>query len=194
MPYDKFDVSELMKLNDPGRFETLIPEVMWRAVGDPTPEVIIEIGAGTGLFAQRFAQFAPGAVVYAVDTEQAMLDWLRQNRVEATEGRIITVLSTESAVPLADGVADLVSMINLHHELADPVSIYAEAFRLLKPGGRVLVVDWAPRETQRGPSLAVRATPAVLRDLLAETGFDGISVQEDALPWHTLVTANRPVA
>lgn len=192
MPYDKFDVAQMLKLNDPGRFETLIPEVMWEAVGLDSPAVIVDIGAGTGLFAQRFADIAPGAVIYAVDTEQPMLDWIRDNRPEVAEGAIVPVLSTESVVPLDSGIADMVSMINLHHELADPGSIYAEAFRLLRPGGRVLVVDWAPRETPRGPSLAVRATPSVLTDSLAAAGFTCIAVRDDALPWHNVATATRP--
>lgn len=191
MAHQKFDVAKLERLNDPGRLETMPPKVMWQALGSPAAQVIVEIGAGTGLFAAALCALAPGATMYAVDTEQAMLDWMIRNRSEVADGRIVPVLSTEGSVPLDDGVADVVAMINVHHELADPDAIYAEAFRLLSPGGSVLVVDWAPYETPKGPSLEVRATPARIVWLLERAGFSLARVHEGALAWHSMVTAVR---
>ncbi len=188
MPYEKFDVRKLERLNDEGRFETLIPEVMWRALGDPSPAAIVEIGSGPGLFAAKFSAMAPEAAVYAVDTEPVMLEWMREHRPEVDAGRIVPVLAEETSIPLADGVADLVTMVNLHHELADPAATYAEAFRLLAAGGQVLVVDWAPIETPRGPSIAVRASAETIRGFLSDAGFERIQVGE-GLPWHSLLTA-----
>ncbi len=192
--YQKFDVAKLEKLNDPGRFDSIRPEVMWAALGGPSPGVIVEIGAGTGLFSARFAEMAPEATVFAVDTEPAMLEWMRTNRPEVAEGRIVVVGSEEARVPLDDGLADVVVMINLHHELAEPAAIYREAHRLLKPGGRVLVADWAARETPRGPSLNVRVTADALAGMLETAGFTEVTVSEDSLEWHTVATGVRPTA
>lgn len=192
MAHQKFDISKLPKLNDTGRFDTIRPEVMWSALGITSPKVIVEIGAGTGLFAAKFAEMAPEATVYAADTEPVMLDWMRTHRPEVDSGRIVPVRSEEARVPLDDGVADAVVMINLHHELAEPDRIYSEALRLLAPHGKVLVVDWAPRETPHGPSLQVRVSAAALRRFLKDAGFDDIVVDEGALPWHTMATAVRP--
>jgi len=192
--YQKFDVAKLEKLNDPGRFESIRPEVMWAALGGPSPDVIVEIGAGTGLFSARFAEMAPDATVFAIDTEPAMLEWMRANRPEVAEGRIVVVGSEEARVPLDDGLADVVVMINLHHELAEPAAIYREAYRLLKPGGRVLVADWAARETPRGPSLHVRVTADALAGMLENAGFTEVTVSEDSLEWHTVATGVRPAA
>lgn len=192
--YERFDVAKLEKLNDPGRLETLRPDVMWDAVGAPEAAVIVEIGAGTGMFSAAFADRAPGSVVYAVDTEPAMLDWMTANRPEVAEGRILPVRGGTSEIPLDGDIADVVAMVNLHHELEDPASIYAEAYRLARPGGRVLVVDWAPKETPKGPGLAVRATPQELRDALENAGFVEVAVREDALPWHTVAAGMKPQA
>lgn len=191
MGHLKFDPSELEKLNDPGRFESLPPEVIWRASGAKDPRTIVEIGAGTGMFSAAFARLAPHATVYAVDVEPVMIDWMRRERPEVAAGRVVPVLSEERHVPLADAIAELVVMINLHHELADPAAIYSEAHRLLVSGGRVVVVDWARRETPKGPPLAVRATPAVLRRHLEESGFTEVAVDEMALPWHQVATGTR---
>lgn len=191
MAHEKFDLRKLERLNDPGRFDTLIPQAMWDALGSPSPEVIIEIGAGTGLFSAAFADMAPGSVVYSVDTEDAMLDWMRENRPQVADGRMVLVRSEEASVPLPDGIADLVVMLNVHHELAEPDAIYAEARRLLRPAGQVLVVDWAPRETPKGPSLAVRVSAEDLVRFLERAGF--VSAREhEGLPWHSMVTAVSP--
>lgn len=189
--YQKFDVRKLERLNDPGRLESLRPEVMWSALGSPAPSTIVEIGAGTGMFAVEFARLAPSATVYATDIEQVMIDWMRQNRTEVASGRVIPVLGTEDGVPLTDGIADLVVMVNLHHELARPESIYAEAARLTRLGGQALVVDWAPFETPKGPPLEIRATPEDIADCLAAAGFSRARAHAGALPWHSLLTAER---
>jgi len=190
MGHQKFDLAKLEKLNDPGRFETLPPDVFWHALGEPTG-VVVEIGAGTGLFAAAFAAASPEITIYAADIEDVMLDWMRANRPEVAEGRVVPVKASETNVPLPDGIAAAVYMINLHHELADPDASYAEAFRLLAPGGRLLVVDWADRETPRGPSLAIRASADDLRAHMENVGFTDVHVEADRLPWHTMVTGTR---
>lgn len=195
MAHLKFDMAKLERLNDPARFEQLPPEVFWEALGAPEGEVtIVEIGAGTGLFAQAFTQRAHEAVVYAADTADEMLEWMRVNRPEVAQERIVPVKASEAGLPLPDDVADALYMVNLHHELAEPEASYAEALRLLKPGAPLLVVDWAPRETPKGPPLEIRVQPEVLEQLLAETGFADVRVDADRLPWHTMATARKPQA
>ena len=193
MPHLKFDMSKLEKLNDPGRLESLPPDVFWRAVGEPTDaQVIVEIGAGTGLFAAEFAARAPEAIVYAADTAEQMLDWMRRHRPEVARGRVVPVAAEETHVPLGDGIADVVYTINLHHELADPEATYSEAYRLLKPGGRVLVVDWADRDTPKGPPRDVRVSSDALAGFLTRAGFGGVTVDSATLAWHLMAAGRRP--
>lgn len=191
MPFEKFDVSKLERLNDPGRFESLDPDIMWHALGDPSPRTIVEIGAGTGLFAARFAHMAPGSKVYAVDSHPKMIAWMTENRTEVADGSLVPVRSSETGVPLATGIADLVVMINVHHELADPDATYSEALRLLVNGGRMLLVDWAPIDTPKGPPQRIRASSELLTATLRRAGFCDVEVHS-GLPWHSLLTAHRP--
>ena len=193
MPHLKFDIAKLERLNDPGRFDSIPPARLWEALGGPADSrVIVEIGAGTGMFAAAFSELAPHATVYATDIEDAMLEWMRLNRPQVAEGRIVAIRSEESHVPLADGIADVVFMINLHHELAEPDAMYAEARRLLKPGGRLLVVDWALKETPKGPPAAVRASVSRLAEYLHDAGFENVHVDDGTLQWHMLATAVCP--
>lgn len=195
MAHQKFDLAKLEKLNDPGRFENLPPLVMWEAIGAPTDaRVIVEIGAGTALFASRFAALAPRATVYAADIEPVMIEWMRANRPEVAAGRIVPVLAEEVRVPLEDSSADVAYMINLHHELASPESSYADALRLLRPAGRFMVVDWAPGESPRGPSQHVRVPAKTVADMLSGVGFANVRIHEGALQWAWLISAQTEAA
>jgi SAM-dependent methyltransferase len=186
----KYDVAKLEKLNDPARFEDLDPEVMWAAIGVPHPGVIVEIGAGTGLFAERFAAMAPAAIVYAADVEPAMVEWMTANRVPAPAGMIVPLLAEESRVPLDDGIADVVVMVNLHHELADPSASYHDAARLLRAGGVVMASDWLPGAGGRAPE-HLRVTPEQLGGFLERAGFVDVRAHT-GLSRHSLVTGRKP--
>lgn len=190
MPHEKFDISKLDRLNDASRFEYLDPAVLWAALDTPAPTEIVEIGAGTGLFACKFAEFAPGADVYAIDVEPEMVRWMIEHRHPSVCDRLHPMLGTETTVPLPTGEADAVYMINVHHELADPIATYREALRLLRIGGRLLVADWAPG-AEGGPPAHVRANTAQIEQTATEAGFEDVR-SHDSLPRHSLITADKP--
>ena len=192
MAHQKFDVSKIERLEDVARFESLDHDVMWAALGSPSPRVVVDIGAGTGLFARRFAAMAPDATVFAADTAPVMLRWIDEHPDPVVGDRIKPLLAEESKVPLADDSADLAIMINLHHELIDPAVSYREALRLLCPGGQLLVVDWAPGNTEGGPQQHIRATPEKIICLLERAGFVNAAAHA-GLPKHSIVTARKNV-
>jgi len=190
VPHEKFDIAKLERLNDVARFDSLDPEQMWAAAGTPDARNIVEIGAGTGLFACRFAELAPTADIYAVDIEPVMVRWMFQHRPAALSGRLHPVLAEETKIPLPTGEADLAMMINVHHELADPRSSYCEALRLLKIGATILVVDWRPGDTGSGPPQAVRASSEQISEILSSVGFFDVVVHEQLVN-HSMLTARK---
>jgi ubiquinone/menaquinone biosynthesis C-methylase UbiE len=187
----KFDPAKMAKLDDPGRLVDLDPDVMWRLT-EPAPDaVVVEIGAGTGMFAAEFARRLTSGRVIAVDIAEPMIDWMRAHLSADVRDRVEPVLSTESTLPLPEGVADVVFMVNVHHELEDPVGVLAEAQRVLAPGGRLLLVDWRPIDTPKGPPVAARIAPGTAVAQTVAAGFRGPAVHED-LRYHWAVTAVRP--
>jgi ubiquinone/menaquinone biosynthesis C-methylase UbiE len=189
--YEKFDVTKLERLNDQRRFDSMPPRVMWEALGNPSPSKIVDIGAGTGLFSCRFAGLAPEADVYAIDIEPTMVRWMLEHRPAYLCERLHPLLGHETVVPFGTGEADLVVMINLHHELADPTGSYREALRIMRIGGQLLVVDWMPSDDGASPPQHVRASREALSGMLCAVGFESVTAHP-GLPRHSLLTARKP--
>lgn len=189
----KFDPARAERLNDPARLAALDPSVMWVAADVDDPSSIVDIGAGTGLFSVAFARLAPRATVYAADLSETMLSWMSEHLPDDVAGRVLPLKSEESSVPLSNGVADLVLMIALYHELDDPAASLAEAWRLLRPGGRLLIVDWKREEGDvPGPPLAIRVDARDIVAAVAAAGFADAVSHEGALADFSVVTATRP--
>lgn len=104
-------------------------------------DIVVDLGSGTGLLSLALAERA--AHVWAIDSSPAMRDYLRVKAISASLGNIESVLASAVCLPLIDGVADLVVSNYCLHELrdADKRRALAEARRVLKPGGRIVIGD-----------------------------------------------------
>jgi ubiquinone/menaquinone biosynthesis C-methylase UbiE len=186
----KFDPKKLVKLNDPKRLEYLNPDLIWDKAGIKNPSVLIDIGAGTGFFALLFGKKMKKGKVYACDISDEMLSWLEDNLPRESKGRVIPVKMEESSVPLPDAMADLVYMINLHHELEEPRRILGEALRLLKRGGKLLILDWKREKTPEGPPLEIRVTEEAIESQMRNAGFRDV-IKYAVLPYHHFLVGKK---
>ena len=186
----KFDPAKLDRLNDPQRLSYLDPETIWTALGVKKPGVIVDIGAGTGLFALQFRMLAGEGTVYACDIEPQMIAWMEENLPSRYRDSIIPLKMEESRIPLDDGLADAAYLINVYHELEEPAALFRDARRVLAPGGTLAVVDWKAEPTPSGPPLAHRLPAGrAIRDLEA-AGFAGVQERKD-LEYHYIVTGRK---
>jgi ArsR family transcriptional regulator len=128
------------------RDELFGPQVHGRALFALLPEdwVVGDLGCGTGPVAQALAPFV--ARVVSVDDSTAMLDAARERlqgiaNVELREGEL-------EALPLPDRSLDAATLILVLHHLPDPAKVLAQVARVLRPGGRVLIVDMLPHDRE----------------------------------------------
>lgn len=191
MSAHRFDPAKLDKLNDVARLDDLVPDLMWTAYGTPDATTVVEIGAGTGIFAREFAEHMPDdSTLVAVDSEPLMVAWMTEHLPPGPGALITPVLADAATLPLPDGAADLVYSVNLWHELSDPALVLAEAHRVLAEGGVVGIVDWKAEPTPKGPPLAHRIPAEEIAAALERAGFSEARTHQ-VLRYHSVLTARR---
>ena len=140
---------------------------------------LVDIGTGTGRMIELFAPAAENAL--GIDRSPEMLRLARAKLAEAGLGSVELRQGDMYALPLESGTADTVIIHQVLHYAQNPTAAVAEAARLLAPGGRLLVVDFAPheREELRTTDAHIRlgfADEAILRNF-EEAGLDGRVVE-----------------
>jgi precorrin-6B methylase 2 len=117
-------------------------------------DVIADIGAGTGYFTRRLAKkTGPTGSVLAVEIQPEMLDLLTNQMHQAGITNVKPVLGTASDPKLGTNTIDLALMVDVYHELEFPFEMMDAITRALKPGGRVVFVEF------RGEDPAVPIKP-----------------------------------
>ena len=105
--------------------------------------VVADIGAGTGYISRRIAPaVTPGGKVLAVDVQPEMIGMLKALAQQERLTNIQPLLGAENDVKLTPDSVDLAIMVDVYHELAFPYEVLASIVRAVKPGGRVVFVEY----------------------------------------------------
>lgn len=111
--------------------------------------VVADIGAGTGYLTRRMAPaIMPGGRAYAVDVQPQMVAMLKEMVGRSGLSQIEPVLGSEDDVRLPPGSVDLAIMVDVYHELAYPYEVLASITRALKPGGRLVFVEYRAEDDE----------------------------------------------
>ncbi len=152
-------------LEDPSRDTWQRPHEVITALQLRPDEVIADIGAGTGYFARRFARHA--GQVLAVDIDAQLLAIAAKD----APPNFKTVLAAPDDPKLAPNSVDTVFFCDVLHHIAGRPAYYAKLKSALKPGGRIVVVDFHKRALPVGPPPATKLSIQQVRDELRSAGF-----------------------
>jgi ubiquinone/menaquinone biosynthesis C-methylase UbiE len=126
--------------------EEEVEAAMRDLAGSGTLGTFLDLGTGTGRMLSLFAPQSAQAI--GLDSSREMLA-IARTALERQGLRHVQVRHGDLyALPFADGVADFITIHQVLHYLDDPGRAIQEAARVLKPGGRLLIVDFAPHELE----------------------------------------------
>lgn len=136
----------------------------------------LDLGCGRGSYTIPVAEaIGPRGKVYAVDAWQAGLDDLSGRAASAGIDNIETVrANVGEGIPLEGGVVDICFMATVLHDFVREGSAKVamkEITRLLKPGGKLFVIEFKKVEDGPGPPVGVRLAPGETEDVIGPYGF-----------------------
>lgn len=166
----RFDPDKVHKLHDRKRQKMLPVEEIVRELEMTEDDVVADLGAGSGYFTVPIAKETREAV-YAVDVEPKMLDILKENAAKENLQNIHYLVNDLEQIALDRDMVDKVMVAFVLHEVANLEKAIHEMKRILKPGGKGLVLEWEAVESETGPPLAERIPSAELADALRQHGF-----------------------
>jgi SAM-dependent methyltransferase len=155
--------------DDPARDEWQKPADVIRALKLAPEALVADIGAGTGYFAVRLARAVPKGRVYGVDAEPEMVRYLGERAKR--EGLVnLTAVSAKGGDPNLPQPVDLVILVDTYHHVPDRERYFRDLTKLLKPGGRLAIVDFT-LDSPVGPPKRARIPAERVKQELSRAGY-----------------------
>jgi len=167
-------------LERPQRVREERPEQVLGVMGLQRGDVVADVGAGSGYFARRMAPLvSPPGLVFAVDVQPEMLDMIREGMAEDGITGIMPVLGTADDPKLPAGQVDWILLVDVYHELENPVAMLEKMREALAPRGQVALVEY---RVEDGTADHIRAEHRMsVLQVLSEweaAGFDLVELHE----------------
>jgi ubiquinone/menaquinone biosynthesis C-methylase UbiE len=183
----------LAKLEGPDRAAWQKPDEVIAALGLRPGDVVCDAGAGPGYFAVRLARaVGPRGRVHALDVEPRMIEILERRVQEAGLANVHPLLVPDGGVALPPETCDLALMVDMFHHLHDGAGYLRSLARLLRPGGRIVNVDYHAGELPVGPPPEHKVAR---EDFLAAASKAGLTLVEERtfLPYQYLLVLEPSV-
>src|ERR1017187_7401718 len=171
-------------LEDPSRDEWQKPHDVVMALDLKPTDVIADIGAGTGYFARRFAHHA--GKVYAVDIDEKLLAIASKD----APPNLTTVLAAGDDPRLPERSVDTIFFCDVLHHIENRPAYYTKLARALKPGGRIVVIDFYPKPAPVGPPPSMKLSDQAVIAEFRDAGFTLVK-RLDILPYQYFLFFER---
>lgn len=173
----QFAAENWSRLLGEDRQKSMPLEIFFRRTEPASYEVWLDFGAGPGYFSLPLAEKV--AKVIVADISETMLEVCQQRANEAGLNNLKFLKINNSKLDLTDDSVDKVVMANVFHELDQPEKDLAELKRVLKPAGRLYLIDWRVMETEHGPPIDHRIAPEQVIRIINQEGFQFVDQWDD---------------
>jgi len=169
-------------------------EKLVAACGIKPGMIVADVGAGTGMLTRLFSKaVGTDGQVYAVDIATNFVEHIRKTSRAAGLKNITPVLCNEDAVDLPMNSIDLAFTCDTYHHFEFPQRTLASIHRALKPGGRLIVVDFhrIPGKSSDWTLNHVRASQEIVEKEIASAGFKKTEEVKDLLKDNYMVVFSK---
>ena len=174
-------------LSDPKRDAWQKPDEVVAALGLRAGQTACDVGAGPGYFTLRLARaVGPSGRVYAVDVEPKILDALRERLTVAGVRNVTPVLAFGDDALLPAAACDVILIVDTYHHFPDRPAYLRRLITALKPGGRIVNVDYHKRPTPVGPRMEHRLSRETFLGEAKAAGLVVVS-EPEILPYQYVV-------
>ena len=167
---------------DPSRDKWQKPDAVLALMELQPTMRVADLGSSTGYFTVRLARAVPQGLVWGVDIEPKMVAHLNARAQKAGLKNLKSVLgkADDPAIPEA---VDRVFICNTYHHVSDRAAYFRKVAASMKPGARLVVVDFKMGDVPVGPPPAMRVPPKVVHAELTAAGLTRIKLDETTLPY-----------
>lgn len=170
-PHHRFDDAARWSavFDDPARDAWQRPDEVLRLLALAPDARVADVGAGTGYFSVRIAPAVPQGRVWAVDLEPAMVHHVRHRAEQGRLHNLFAVLGTPDDAMIPERV-DVVLVVDTNHHIDARPAYYRRLALSLRPGGRVVIIDYTP-DAPEGPPPEMRLSPAQVDAEMTAAGY-----------------------
>jgi ubiquinone/menaquinone biosynthesis C-methylase UbiE len=159
-----------------------------RALNLKQGDQVADVGAGTGFISRQLGSaVGPTGAVYATEVQPEMLAILRTNLVRHGITNVHPVLGGAKESRLPAGKLDLALLVDVYHELEFPYELIASVVQSLKPGGRLVLVEYRAEDPKVPIKAAHKMSIAQVTREMALHPLEGPTVLNDLPRQHILI-------
>lgn len=178
-------------LERPDRAAWQKPDAVVAALHLAGNETLVDVGAGSGYFTFRLAKALPKGKVVATDIEPEMIRHIHHKVL--TEGiPNVKVVLADPKDPSVDPAADVVFVCDVIHHVRERQAWLRKLAAEMKPGARLVVIEFKEGKLPEGPPEAVKISKAKLVSMLEGVGFSLQADEPKLLPYQTFLTFTKP--
>jgi ubiquinone/menaquinone biosynthesis C-methylase UbiE len=178
-------------LERPERIEEERPDQVVEQMKLKPADVVADVGAGTGYFSFRISRVVTQGKVFAVDIQPEMLKIIDVRKKHFNAENVIAVESEETDAKLPENSIDVALMVDVYHEFAFPREMMLSVIKALKPGGRVVQIEYRGEDPDVPIKRVHKMTVAQARKEMAAVGLVWKETK-DFLPQQHFIVYEKP--